>query len=724
MTTRRALAIQALLVVGLLSAGLHAQSVGIGTSSPHPSARLHISDNARGLLIPNVALTATNVAAPVTSPATSLLVYNTNTAGTGATAVTPGFYYWDGSQWVRLADGGKAWLLTGNAGTDPAVNFLGTLDNNSLRIRVNNQQTFQFNTNFSIQRDAGGNARGQDAVDLQRVRSAATQVASGQYSVIGGGQNNTASGPYATVGGGWNNRASDSAATVSGGRNNIASARYATVGGGSSNTASGLNATVGGGRTNTASGTYATVSGGWTNTASGYVATVSGGDSNRVSGPFSTIGGGRGNVIQGDGSTISGGWKHYIVPTGPNVFGTIGGGAYDTIFARWGTISGGVHNRVHGVGATIGGGGYHHARGEYSTIAGGTENLTEGRWSTIGGGRWNFTGDSFATVGGGVGNQAWGWASTIGGGRNNVNRGYECTIAGGTHNNIQTQAVVSTICGGIDNQALVDTGSAILGGRWNMVNGKYSAIFGGESNSMSGVFSVTAGAGNDVRDNIVFAFGQNMYIAANESHRAYFFGPNAAGTSGNYSNSGFLVVNRFNGDYPIHVGTNNTNGNGAHLTTGGVWTNGSSRSFKERFVQYRPAEVLEKILQLPVEGYFYKGTQEYHITPMAEDFYRLFGTGVHEIIETDSTGQLVRRPNPDVDKYLAASDVAGVALLGIQALYEENAQLRQRVSDLETENTQLRQQISDIRTENAALRARLERLETLMQRIASTQTNP
>jgi FtsZ-binding cell division protein ZapB len=228
---------------------------------------------------------------------------------------------------------------------------------------------------------------------------------------------------------------------------------------------------------------------------------------------------------------------------------------------------------------------------------------------------------------------------------------------------------------------------------------------------MTGTHSVTAGIGNHVHDNIVFAFGQNLNIAANESHRAYFFGPNAAGAGGNYSQSGFLVVNRFNGDHPIHVGTSTGgNGGGAYLSAGGQWTNASSRSFKERFVQYRPAEVLEKILQLPVEGYFYKGTQEYHITPMAEDFYRLFGTGVHEIIETDSTGQLVRRPNPDVDKYLAASDVAGVALLGIQALHEENTQLRQRVSDLETEN--------------AALRARLEQLEALVQKIASTQTSP
>jgi len=215
---------------------------------------------------------------------------------------------------------------------------------------------------------------------------------------------------------------------------------------------------------------------------------------------------------------------------------------------------------------------------------------------------------------------------------------------------------------------------------------------------MLGGYSNTANGAN----NLVFGYLLNP---ANEQHRVYFFGD-----GNNYRHSGFLVINRLNGNFPIHVGTDGTNGNGAYLTGGGQWTGGSSRSFKERFVQYRPAEVLEKILQLPVEGYFYKGTEEYHITPMAEDFYRLFGTGVHEIIETDSTGQLVRRPNPDVDKYLAASDVAGVALLGIQALHEENVQLSQRVSDLEREN--------------AAWRARLERLETLVQKIASTQTNP
>jgi hypothetical protein len=263
MTTRRTLAVQALLVVGLLSAGLHAQNVGIGTATPDPSARLHIEDNARGLLIPRVALTATNSAAPVTTtPATGLLVYNTNTAGTGATAVTPGFYYWDGNlnQWVRLADGGKAWLLTGNAGTNPATNFLGTTDAQPLCIRVDNQETFRFNPPgasapaWSIQR-GGGDPRGLHAVDLQSARSAATQVASGDYSVISGGRDNTASGVYyATVGGGRGNTASGWGATVGGGGFNTASRTHATVGGGERNTASGDAATVGGGDGNTASG--------------------------------------------------------------------------------------------------------------------------------------------------------------------------------------------------------------------------------------------------------------------------------------------------------------------------------------------------------------------------------------------------------------------------------------------------------------------------------------
>jgi hypothetical protein len=80
------------------------QNVGInGTAAtPDPSAMLDVSAINKGLLIPRVALTAANVAGPVTSPLTSLLIYNTATAGTSPNDVVPGFYFWDGSKWQRF----------------------------------------------------------------------------------------------------------------------------------------------------------------------------------------------------------------------------------------------------------------------------------------------------------------------------------------------------------------------------------------------------------------------------------------------------------------------------------------------------------------------------------------------------------------------------------------------------------------------------------------------
>ena len=59
---------------------------------------LDVYSSSKGMLIPRVALTLSATAAPVTSPETSLLVYNTAIAGD----VLPGYYYWNGSKWVRL----------------------------------------------------------------------------------------------------------------------------------------------------------------------------------------------------------------------------------------------------------------------------------------------------------------------------------------------------------------------------------------------------------------------------------------------------------------------------------------------------------------------------------------------------------------------------------------------------------------------------------------------
>jgi len=112
-------------------------NVGMGTSAPNASAQLELADTDRGILVNRVALTATNVAAPVASPSNGLLVYNTANASSGSTEVLPGFYYWDSGRWIAMGGtGGRDWSLEGNAGTDPNINFIGTTDASDLVIRT------------------------------------------------------------------------------------------------------------------------------------------------------------------------------------------------------------------------------------------------------------------------------------------------------------------------------------------------------------------------------------------------------------------------------------------------------------------------------------------------------------------------------------------------------------------------------------------------------------
>src|SRR5574343_159897 len=103
------------ILTALASSNLFAQNVGIGTSAPNSSSKLEISSTNSGLLIPRVALTALNAAGPITAPATSLLVYNTATAGVAPNNVTPGYYYWTGTTWSRLLNSTSSdWTLLGN----------------------------------------------------------------------------------------------------------------------------------------------------------------------------------------------------------------------------------------------------------------------------------------------------------------------------------------------------------------------------------------------------------------------------------------------------------------------------------------------------------------------------------------------------------------------------------------------------------------------------------
>lgn len=95
---------------------------------------------------------------------------------------------------------------------------------------------------------AGGNARGQQAVDFQTSRSINTQVASGGASVITGGYDNSVSG--------------GSSAILGGGTNTITST-YSTIGGGRFDTIVGSYNFIGGGSYNYSSGSYSVVVGGY-----------------------------------------------------------------------------------------------------------------------------------------------------------------------------------------------------------------------------------------------------------------------------------------------------------------------------------------------------------------------------------------------------------------------------------------------------------------------------
>ena len=147
----------AVLILTFVGFSVFAQ-VGIGTINPNENAILDIdaSTRAGGLLLPRVALVSADSPAPLVNPVPAgMTVYNIASSGTGANEVTPGFYYHNGTNWVRIGAAGNdgpndKWKITGNTGTSPGTNFIGTVDNVALQVRTNNSAIFDFTTNGGL----------------------------------------------------------------------------------------------------------------------------------------------------------------------------------------------------------------------------------------------------------------------------------------------------------------------------------------------------------------------------------------------------------------------------------------------------------------------------------------------------------------------------------------------------------------------------------------------
>lgn len=192
--------------------GLHAQvTIGSGIE-PAKGALLDLKEadeaggadnSAKGVLFPRVHLTDMDKLKPMLSGADlddntqklkhkGLVVYNINETA----PFLKGLYGWDGAKWVSLAN---SWNLTGNTGTDPSFNFLGTTDDKDLVFRRNNQLAGHLGGNGSLK--TNNTAFGVGALTASATALSGYNVAIGNNSLLNNtsGRNNTAVGSGALL---------------------------------------------------------------------------------------------------------------------------------------------------------------------------------------------------------------------------------------------------------------------------------------------------------------------------------------------------------------------------------------------------------------------------------------------------------------------------------------------------------------------------------------------
>jgi hypothetical protein len=129
---------------------------------------------------------------------------------------------------------------------------------------------------------------------------------------------------------------------------------------------------------------------------------------------------------------------------------------------------------------------------------------------------------------------------------------------------------------------------------------------------------------------------------------------------------------------------------------GGVLFEASSREVKKILAPVDGAAVLHRLATLPLWewNYVHDDLAATHVGPVAEDFAAAFGLGAG-------------------DKHLAAMDVSGIALSGVQALLEEGRRKDEKIAALETR----------LAVQEAQQAAERERFEDLLVRLRRLEEN-
>lgn len=423
------------------------------------------------------------------------------------------------------------------------------------------------------------------------------------------------------------------------------------------------------------------------NLVTDHFGTVGGGSGNRAgdndadpcTAEYATVGGGQANVAAGIASTVGGG----VGNTGANVLSTVAGGAGNTAGGNRSTVGGGQVNQATGFASTVSGGTDNTASGADSTAPGGWSNLAGGDYSLAAGRRGKvrdgdplssyYSGDADGDEGTFV------WAdSTDADFMSTGPDQFLIRASGGV--GIGTNAPEASlhvhknssgsVTADANSIAVLENGTHGYLTILTPSNAERGILFGDPINNHSGAIVYNPQFGNGTANSMQFRTGGGFTRMTIDSS-----GKVGVGVGGNETAL----------TYPLEVGTDSTNGNGAHLTAGGVWTNGSDRNSKQHFESIDTREILRKVTELPVQRWQYKGepAQIRHIGPVAQDFYAAFGTG-------------------DDARYIGTIDADGVALAAIQGLYDI---VQEKQCEVEELREQKDQQIKELRAQVAELRA-------------------
>jgi len=185
---------------------------------------------------------------------------------------------------------------------------------------------------------------------------------------------------------------------------------------------------------------------------------------------------------------------------------------------------------------------------------------------------------------------------------------------------------------------------------------------------------------------------RNLLILDNQGPPRILFNDTGANKSWRV---GAYFGNTFRFDTPSGPGTEMELGQDGNLTIRGTLNQGSSRTFKENFMEVDPKTVLARVATLPITSWSYIADSDgaRHLGPVAEDFRATFQLG------TD-------------DKHLAPADTAGVALAAIKGLNQVVQEGQAESARLREENDRLRATVDALASAQEQLLQRLEALET------------